>query len=141
MSLRDNQLKALNFNLFQYTRKLRVLNLSDNKLLNIPDLSGLHELFYLNVKNNILTGITTKTCSNLPKETDLEGSQHEICECYVSDDVICTAVDDRSPFLTCDRLLADKVLVVIMWLIGLNALWGNAFVLSQKLNKSDKNKV
>ena len=75
------------------------------------------------------------------KKTDLEVSQHEICECYVSDDVNCTAVDGRSPFLTCDRLLSDKVLVVIMWVIGLNALWGNVFVLSQKRNKSDKNKV
>ena len=139
--LHANRLKALNFNLFQYTRKIRVLNLSDNKLLNIPDISSLHELFYLNVKNNILTGITNKTFSNLTKETDLEVSQHEICECYVSNDVICTAVDDRSPFLTCDRLLADKALVVVMWLIALNAVAGNIFVLCQRKSKSDENEV
>ena len=141
LALSDNRLKALSFNLFQYTRKLRVLNLSYNKLLNITDISSLDQLFYLNVKNNILTGMTKETFSNLPKETDLEVSQHEICVCYVSDDVICTAVDDRSPFLTCNRLLSDRVLMVAMWLIGLNALWGNVFVLSQKRNKIDKNKV
>ena len=50
LSLSDNRLKALNFNLFQYTRKLRVLNLSYNELLNIPDISSLAQLFYLNVK-------------------------------------------------------------------------------------------
>ena len=139
--LGHNRFKTLNFNLFQYTRKIRVLNLSGNKLLNIPDISSLHELFYLNVRDNILTGITDETFSNLPKETDLVASQHEICECYVSDDVICTAADDRSPFLTCDRLLSGKVLVVVMWLIGLNALCGNAFVLSRKRNKIGTNKV
>ena len=141
LSLGDNRLEPLSFNLFQYTRKLRVLNLSDNKLFNIPDISSLHELFYLNVKNNILTGITDETFSSLLKDTDLEVSQHEIYECYVSDEVICTAVDDRSPFLTCKRLLSDRVLMVVMWLIGLNALWGNVFVLSQKRNKIDQNKV
>ena len=97
--------------------------------------------FFLIVRNNIFTGITKKTFSNLPKETDLVVSQHEICERYVSDDVICTAADDRSPFLTCERLLSGKGLMVVMWLIGLNALWGNVFVLSQKRNKIGTNKV
>ena len=139
--LRNNRLKALNVGLFQYTRKIAFLDLSGNKLLNIPDISNLQQLFYLNVKENKLTSISYKTFSNLPKETDLVVSQHELCVCYVSDDVNCTAVDDRSPFLTCDRLLSDRVLMVVMWFISLNAIAGNIFVLCQRKSKSDKNRV
>ena len=139
--LSNNRFKALDFNLFQYTRKVSFLLLSDNELPNIPNISNLEQLFYLNVKGNTMTGITYDTFSSLPKETDLVVSQHEICECYVSDDVTCTAADDRSPFLTCDRLLSDRVLVVVMWLIGLNAIGGNIFVLSQRQKTIGKNKI
>ena len=141
LHLRNNHLKALEFNLFQYTTKIGILDLSGNELVNIPDISNLRQLRYLNVKDNKMNGITNETFSNLPKKADLVVSQHEICECYLPNGVICTATDDRSPFLTCDRLLSDRVLMVLMWLIGLNALCGNVFVLSQKKKSTDKNKV
>ena len=139
--LNNNRFKALSFELFQYTRKINVLDLSGNALLNIPDLSNLRRLFYLNVKGNKMTDITYDTFSNLPKEADLVVSQHEICECFVSHGKNCTAVENRSPFLTCDRLLSDRVLVVVMWLIGLNAIGGNMFVLCRKKKTTDKNKI
>ena len=129
-------------NLFQYTRNIRALDLSSNELHNIPDISNLLHLLYLNVKGNKMTSITDETFPNLAKETDLVVSQHEICECYViSENVICTAADSRSPFLTCSRLLSDRVLMVIMWLIGLSAISGNMFVLCQRKSKSNKYKV
>ena len=139
--LGHNHLTTLDFDLFQYTRKLSVLDLSSNELLNIPDVSYLHQLFFLTLKDNKLIGITNEALSSLPKQTELIVSQHEICECYVSDDVQCTAVDDRSPFLTCDRLLSTKVFVVLMWLIGLNALGGNIFVLCRRQKTTDKDNV
>ena len=139
--LGHNRFKRLDSNLFQHTRKISVLDLSGNELINIPDISNLWQLFYLNVRDNKMTGITNKTFANLPEKTNVVVSQHEICECYVSNDVICTAVDDRSPFLTCDRLLSDRVLMVVMWLIGLNAIGGNIFVLCQRMFKSEKNKT
>ena len=139
--LQNSRYKALDFNLFQYTRNISFVNLSGNKLLTIPDISNLWQLFYLNVANNKMTSITDKTFSYLPKQTELIVSQHEICECYVSHDILCTAVEDRSPFLTCDRLLSDRVLVVVMWLIGLNALGGNIFVLCRRQETTNKNKT
>ena len=54
---------------------------------------------------------------------------------------ICEASGERSPYLTCDRLLSDRVLVVLMWLIGLNALGGNAFVLVFKMLASERKSV
>ena len=122
-------------------QKLIYLDLSDNRLVDIPDISNLQRLFYLNIKDNRMSDITDETFSTLPKQTELIAGQHEICECYVSKDINCTAMEDRSPFLTCDRLLSDKVLVVVMWFIGLNALGGNVFVLSRRQNTIDKNKI
>ena len=139
--LLNNNFKALRFDVFQYTRKIVFLDISGNKLINIPDISKLRQLFYLNVKGNKLTGITNETFSDLPNQTELIASQHEICECYVSEDIRCIAVEDRSPFLTCDRLLSDRILMVVMWLIGLNAIGGNIFVLSRRQKIVDKNKV
>ena len=139
--LQNNGFKALEVDLFQYSRKISLLDLSGNKLQNIPDISYLGQLFYLNVKNNIMTSITYETFSNLPKETDLIVSQHEICECYVSDNVSCTTLDNRSPFLTCERLLSYRVLMVVIWLIGLNAIWGNVFVLWQRKSIMNKSNV
>ena len=139
--LNHNQLRTLNCDLFKNTTNLRVLDLSENILSNIPDISNLKHLIFLNLKENKLTDIIMGTFSSLPKYMEMIVSQHEICECFVSDDINCTAGDERSPFLTCDRLLSDRGLVAVMWLIGLNAIGGNIFVLSQRKAKADKNKV
>ena len=139
--LSNNRFKALNIDLFHYTSQIAFLDLSGNELLNIPDISHLEQLFYVNVKGNTLTDITDETFFNLSNQAELIAGQHEVCECYVSKDIQCTAVEDRSSFLTCDRLLSDKVLVVVMWLIGLNAIAGNIFVLCQRKFKSGENKV
>ena len=139
--LYQNQLTTLDYYLFQDTVNLRVLDLSGNMLSSIPDISRLNQLQFLNLKDNTLTDISVVTLSSLPKNTELIVSQHEICDCYVSADISCTAGDDKSPFLTCDRLLADRGLVIVMWLIGLNAVGGNIFVLCQRKSKSEKNKV
>ena len=141
LHLDNNQLIGLDFNIFQDTANLRILDLSANMLNNIPDISNLRYLLFINLKENRMTEITMVTFSILPKFSELIVSQHEICQCYVSADISCTAGDDRSPFLTCDRLLADRGLVIVMWLIGLNAIGGNIFVLSQRNHKNTKNKV
>ena len=87
-----------------------------------------------------MTRISKVTFIDLPIQTEVIVNQTEICECYVSATTKCTALDVRSPYLTCDRLLSDKALVVMMWLIGINALGGNLFVLCWSQRKPDKNK-
>ena len=139
--LRNNQLKELDINLFQYTSNLSVLDLSGNQLMNIPDISHLRQLLFLNLKDNKMTGITQETFSDLPKRTELHVSPHEICVCFVPADISCTTTEVRSPYLTCDRLLSDIILVVVMWLVGLNAIGGNIFVLCQRKSTPDKGTV
>ena len=128
--LNDNELQTLDFRIFYHTPKLEVLDLAHNKFKAIPNSNDLVNLNYLNLKDNSLTMINKTTFSDL-KQVEILVSQTEVCECYVSVNVTCIAVDVRSPYLTCDRLLSDRTLMVMMWLIGLNAIGGNLFVLSR----------
>ena len=130
-SVADNQLQTLGNEIFQDTKQLSFLDLSSNNLKDIPDLSSINKLYFLYIDNNKLTEITKNTFLDFSSEIEMIVSQEEICECYVQSDsmVKCTALDVRSPYMTCDRLLSDRVLMVMMWLIGLNAIGGNLFVL------------
>ena len=139
--LQFNQLRVLVNAIFEDTPNLAILDISGNNLNNIPEINQLYHLSFLNLRENKLSKIDRFTFINLPNETELIVSQTEICECYVpSPTTKCTAVDVRSPYLTCNRLLSDKTLVVMMWLIGLNALGGNLFVLSWRKRKPDEDK-
>ena len=141
MYLDHNRLKALDTNLFQDNTNLIVLILSGNEFTNIPNINHLKNLIFLNLRDNKLTKVTTNgALSTLINQTVLYVSQHEICECYVPDDINCVPDSERSPFLTCDRLLSDRVLVFMMWIIGLNAIGGNLFVLGQRKANADKKK-
>ena len=134
-------ISLLDFELFQDTRKIEFLDLSSNKLKSIPNINHLNRLTFLNLQGNSLIKITDETFSNISKDIDMVVSQPEICECYVSGNISCNALDDISPYLTCSRLLSDKILVVMMWLIGFNALFGNIFVLSYRKVKRDKDQI
>ena len=139
--LNDNQLETLDLYLFRDTVNLILIHLAENKLADIPSLSNLKYLNYINLQNNSLIMIDSNSFANLSKDSKIVVSQPEICECYVSDEFNCSAVNIRSPYLTCDRLLSDRALVVIMWLIGLNALCGNMFVLMWRRKTKDTNRV
>ncbi|XP_072017416.1 G-protein coupled receptor GRL101-like [Amphiura filiformis] len=84
--------------------------------------------------------IDNNTFFGFPTQTVIVVSQSEICECYLASDN-CKAVEVRSPYLTCGRLLSSRVLLGFMWLIGLNAIVGNLFVLFREKTKEEKGKV
>ena len=138
LNLSHASIISLDCDLFQDTRKLEFLDLSGNKLERIPNINSLNRLTFLSLRDNSLIKITNRTFSNVSKDIYMIVSQPEICECYVSGDLSCNALDKISPYLTCSRLLSDRVLVIMMWLIGLNALFGNIFVLSYRKVKRDK---
>ena len=139
--LNTNALKHLDKNTFKGAVNITLIDLSNNTLTECPIIKHLPRLSFLNIRNNTLTGITHDSFSSLSENAELFVSQHEICECYAPTRVICSAASDRSPYLTCDRLLSDRVLVVIMWLIGINALFGNMYVLVWRKMNVQKNKV
>ena len=141
LNLSHSYINSLDINSFEDTGKLEFLDMSDNKLERIPNISHLKHLTFFNLQDNSLIKITNKTFSNLSRDVLMIVSQPEVCQCYVSSDISCNALDDISPYLTCSRLLSDRILVVIMWLIGLNALCGNIFVLSYRKVKRDKGQI
>ena len=142
LGLGHNQFDELDFDIFYETQSLEYLTIAFNRLQSIPNIKHLVQLKYLNIRGNPL--LQMKKILTLPNNAELEVSQHEICECFVSSNIkniTCSASDPRSPYLTCNRLLADRALVAMMWLIGLNAIGGNVFVLVWKLKHGQKNKV
>ena len=141
LNLSHSSISSLDFDLFRDTGKLEFLDLSGNKLESIPNINHLNQLIFLNLQDNTLIKVTNKTFSNISKNAYMIVSQPEICECYVSGDISCNALGEISPYLTCSRLLSDRTLVVMMWLIGLNALFGNIFVLSYRKVKRDKDQI
>ena len=121
--------------------KLFFLELSECNIKAIPNIPYKGKLRLFNLRGNPLTEISKDTFTAVNWKIELAVTQHEICECYVDKNVVCEAEGDRSSYLTCDRLLSDRVLVVLMWVIGLNALGGNIFVLIWKRLASDRNSV
>ena len=141
LALPFNQLDKLDIDLFYETLNLDFLDMEFNRLQNIPNIKHLVNLKNLNIRGNPLLQIKKLT---LPIDIRLEVSQHEICKCFVSTNmtnITCSASDPRSPYLTCNRLLADRALVAMMWLISLNAIGGNVFVLAWKQRHGQKNSV
>ena len=81
---------------------------------------------------------------SLDPNVTLSVDQPEVCECFAKSipREQCTAVQPRSSYLTCNRLLSQEALVFFMWILGASALFGNIFVLTwRKLRHQRENKV
>ena len=142
LRLNSNNLSTLDTDIFRNLAKLSFLDVSRNNFIDIPVGSQvLSQLTIFAFSHNPLRKANKELLSNLGNETNVIVSQHEICECYAPQDVQCWAEDDRSPYLTCDRLLSDRFLVVVMWLIGILSIGGNLFVIVWKQLDSRGNKV
>ena len=137
----ENRLSWLGWDIFKDNANIAFLELSSNRLIECPNIKHLNKLEFINLRYNTLTTISHDTFSALQPSAELYVSQHEICSCYIPSGVNCSASDNRSPYLTCDRLLSDRALVILMWLIGINALCGNLFVLVWRHRNAHKNKV
>ena len=138
----DNQISELYHEIFNDT-VLSYLELSENRFEDCPSIKGLPHLNFLSLFDNDMSAVTPTSFSNLPNKTELLVSQHEICECYVpvGRRISCSATDERSPYLTCHRMLSDRLLVAMMWIIGVNAFGGNVFVLVWRKKNTNKYKV
>ena len=141
LTLSNNRLSNLDPAIFVDAVNITYMEMYNNRLTKIPNVNELTQLTFLNIRFNALTDIDDVTFAGLAKNTELLVSQHEICECYVPIDTICSASDNMSPYLTCDRLLSDRVLVALMWIIGINALCGNIFVIIWRRKSPQKNRV
>ena len=141
LKLSNNRLTHLDHGLFKDTVSLSFLKLSHNQLKTIPSIQHLAYLYFFDLTNNSLTWISHNSFSSDSNSLNLFVNPQEVCECYIPNHVNCSAADDRSPYLTCKRLLSTEALVVVMWLLGLNALGGNLFVLFWRQKGTQTNKT
>ena len=139
--LANNQLSELDEGIFKDTPEAKHISLRGNRLVKLFNFKKMINLIFLDIVFNSLTDVNTKSFEGLSRKAEVIVSQHEICKCYIPDYIKCSASDDRSPYLTCKRLLSDRILVILMWLIGINALGGNIFVLAWRRKSSQKNKI
>ena len=141
LKLDNSRLSRLDHDIFSDTVELFYLSLAGNLLDTIPNIQHLVHLDVLVLAGNKLLFINKNSFDFLPNNSVLIASRQEVCECYVPDHVICSVRNSRSPYLTCNRLLSDRTLVVVMWLMGLGALSGNLFVLVSRNKETHKKKV
>ena len=138
--LGDNQLTEMGYDIFKDTMNLIFLDLQNNMLNKLPYLEYLTKLAYLGLMNNTLTKLNEKFPS-FAQNAHMIASQPEICKCYSTSITSCTALNMQSAYLTCKRLLSNRVLQIFMWLIGISALCGNTFVLCWRKKHNHNNKV
>ncbi len=139
----NNDLKMIDGEMFQSVGNLRYLELSNNELDDVPALAKLTLLTYANLKDNPLLDVQPFSISGM-HNFQLVVTPHEVCKCFVtalSNTSKCMAAKEWSVYLTCQRLLPDRVLMCMMWIIGLGALCGNAFVMGWRQFSKVKNKV
>ena len=141
LRLNENRFHKFDGDLFRNLKNLTFFDITANRFKDIPKTQVLFYLKTFGVAQNPLTDVDRNSFSNLTNKTRLLVSQHEVCQCYASRDLECIAEDNMSPYLTCKRLLSDRVLVGFIWIIGLNALIGNLFVLIWKQKHSETNSV
>ena len=135
LSLANNRFKRIKYNQFENLTSLTYFDLSGNKLDEIPSFINLSDLKFLNLKGNTLIRLQKDDFYKLQNSTELYVTQQEICECFMSSSLQCNAAEPRSPYLTCERLLSDRILMGLMWVIGINALCGNLFVLAWRVTQ------
>ena len=141
LSLAFNQLRHIHAGLFENLAALTFLDLAANNLHSIPRINHLPLLKHLNLEGNTFQKVHKNDLLALGQSAELFVSQPEICECYTPSGVNCSTSKSRSPYLTCDRLLSDRVLVLFMWLLGLGAIAGNIFVLWWRNSNAAKHNV
>ena len=139
--LGENKLIKLDEYLFKGTRELTFLDLSDNHLNEIPNILNLTNLNYFRLNDNPLIKVDNKSFIGIPRTIEFYVSQPEVCLCYTPPGINCTAATARSPYLTCHKLLEDRVLEIFMWIIGINAIGGNLFVMVWRTKYFQSNKI
>ena len=129
LNLAENYLTMLLTNMFSSLLNLTFIDISHNNLKVIPHLAHLKKLQILKLEDNKLSKVDKNTFNGIPFYASVTADQHEICDCFIPYVKDCTAIQEKSDYLTCDRLLSNKVLMVFTWLFGFCAIFGNTGVI------------
>ena len=138
--LADNFIHSLPYTIFKDLQNLNLLDLKNNRLHKLPKIYHMTNLKEMKITGNPLKWITSQTFDNLTS-VQIYVDQPEVCLCYASNITKCTYALPLSGYLTCERLLAENAGMIIMFVLGFCATFGNAGVLFKKLIEKRENKV
>ena len=154
--INHNRLEQLHPDVFQNLTNLKILSIAENCLSNLPSeiFRDLHSLEFLNMSRNnmneiaahlfqraknLLTldltqnslyWITTGSFKDLSKLTIVYVDAYATC-CFI-DSTRCSFNSPPSPFISCKRLLPISTLRVMIWMVAISTIGGNAFVLLKR---------
>ncbi|XP_071493575.1 G-protein coupled receptor GRL101-like [Diadema antillarum] len=140
LDLSGQNLTSLNTSAFFGMRQLRFLDLSLNNLIKIPDGSffGLQQLQKLDITGNQLSVVTRKTFNGLVHLDTLLTDEYRFC-CMAKHVPQCRPLPNE--FSSCEDLMSNVILRMCIWLLGIVALVGNAFVIAWRINSKRDNRV
>ena len=136
LTLNDNNIKHLPHALFIHTTNMVRLNLSNNNLETLPDLDPLSNLQLLDITQNQLKRVPSANLHNSTVFVD------EFALCCFLTCKNCHSTEPRPSYLTCQRLMQNNYLRIMMWLLGILAIIGNVGVLVWRYcGQSEENEV
>ena len=139
--LADNFIHSLPYTLFIDLLNLHLLDLKNNRLHELPQLYHITNLKEMKITGNPLKWITSRSFDNLPTSVQIYVDQPEVCICYATKITVCSYTLPLSQYFTCDRLLAEKAGVIVMFTFGFGAMFANAGVLITKLKLMQKGEI
>ena len=138
LSLANNKFSHFPRSTFQYMNHLRYLDMSGNKLNSFDARlyfvnNSMKHLDIVDMRRNKLQMVNHDSFSGFGNSTQILVDNDATC-CFVETGN-CTATIPGSQFLTCGRLLSNQVQRVAMWILGIFAVFSNAYVLVYRFRR------
>ncbi|XP_071963860.1 uncharacterized protein [Antedon mediterranea] len=138
--LTNNDITHLPYGAFYGLNSLEILYINGNGLISID--SGvflvISELQYLYIQKNELETYEEDVFDGLDKLKSFTSDDFLFC-CFVGDIEHCDPAADQ--FSSCEDLMKNEVLRVLMWILGISALLGNTIVIIWRLYSKDYRNV
>ena len=165
LHLHNNSLTTLDASMFQGASRLKLLTIDFNRLRRIDPLLWfeLPNLMRLNISHNSLQDLGSHTFDSLLYLVSLDLQYNKLRKvdaksfdglsnstllyvddvptCCYTGATECVPRNPQPPFMTCNRLMPNHLLRVLMWLLGFGAIGGNAFVIFWRWNKRKYSKI
>ena len=114
------------------------LDLDNNHIQHIDcqAFSGLSELQNLQLEGNKLSFVSDCSFQGLPTTSRIIVDSPSAC-CFINDSQ-CAPKEPASPYQTCQHLLQNDIIRIFMFVLGVSALVGNAFVIIWRYLRKDR---
>ena len=140
LSLAQTNLVSLANNIFKDLNALQILNISRNFFAQISSELFCHltQLAIFDLTQNPLDWVNSKSFEKLTKHTIVYVDEYATC-CFI-ESAICSSESPPSPFISCKRLIPYSVLRIVVWIVAIATIIGNAFVSFTRCRQKTKSR-